>query len=299
MAKKRGTMDRRDFFKAGTGTVVAGALGLGGHPAEADDEKPTSRVVLIRREDAVGEDGSLRDHILPGMLDDAVTALFETDDAPQAWRRVVGPDDVVGIKSNEWGRLPTPAALEQAIVERVAKVGVDQANISVDDRGVLHNPVFQRATTLINIRPLRTHHWSGLGTCLKNLISFVPRPSEYHGDTCAPLGAIWHLPELEGKVRLNVLVMLTPQFHGIGPHSFSKQFVWPYAGLIVSADPVAADATGARIIEAKRREFFGDERPISPSPHHIQVADTRYGLGASDPERIELVRLGWQKDALI
>ena len=83
------------------------------------------------------------------------------------------------------------------------------------------------------------------------------------------------------------------------PYSFSKRFVWPYGGLILSTDPVAADATGARIIQAKRKEFFGEDRPISPPPHHIQVADTRYGLGVSDPERIDLVRLGPDQDALI
>jgi hypothetical protein len=127
----------------------------------------------------------------------------------------------------------------------------------------------------------------------------VPKPSEYHGDSCAPLGSIWLLPHLAGKVRLNILVMLTPQFHSVGPHSFSRSFVWPYRGLIVSTDPVAADATGARIIAAKRRQHFGDERPISPPPHHIEIADSRYGLGNSDPARIDIVRLGWDDGVLI
>ena len=48
-------------------------------------------------------------------------------------------------------------------------------SVGVDDRGVRTNPVFARATALINVRPLRTHAWSGLGTCLKNYIMFVPR----------------------------------------------------------------------------------------------------------------------------
>jgi hypothetical protein len=69
--------------------------------------------------------------------------------------------------------------------------------------------------------------------------------------------------------------------------------------LILSVDPVAADATGARIIEAKRRLYFGDGRPISPPPHHIQIAETQYGIGVADPDRIELVRLGWMEEALI
>jgi hypothetical protein len=69
--------------------------------------------------------------------------------------------------------------------------------------------------------------------------------------------------------------------------------------LIVSADPVAADATGARIIQAKRNEYFGEDKPISPPPRHIEAADIKYALGNSHPDRIELIKLGWEKDILI
>ena len=154
-------------------------------------------------------------------------------------------------------------------------------------------------TALVNVRPMRTHAWSGLGTCLKNVIMFVDNPPDYHGDSCAALGAIWQLPQLAGKVRLNVLVMLTPQFHSVGPHSFAKDLVWPYYGLIVGVQPASVDATGARILQAKRRQHFGADRPISPSPHHIEIAGSRYGLGPTDPAQIDLVRLGLAEDALV
>ena len=80
------------------------------------------------------------------------------------------------------------------------------------------------------------------------------------------LDHLWHFPQVKGKTRLNILVMITPLFHGIGPHHFSRSYTWRYNGLIVSTDPVAADATGARIIQAKRDSFFGEKRPISPPP---------------------------------
>ena len=198
-----------------------------------------------------------------------------------------------------WRNLRTPKSLEEAIRQELLGVGVSAKDIAIDDRGVRRNRTFQRATAMINVRPMRTHHWSGLGTCLKNMIMFVPRPADYHGDTCASLGALWLLPELAGKVRLNILVLLTPQFHGVGPHSYSKRFTWPYGGLLVGTDPVAVDATGARIIQEKRNRYFGEAKPIAPSPHHIEIADSRYGLGNSRSEKIELVRLGWQDDALI
>jgi len=295
---RRGAVNRRDFFKIGSGAAAAGLFGAG---ASAEEAKTSarSRVVLVREKDVVGGDGAVDGEMLHAMLNRAMTELFEVDAPLEAWKRVVAPDDVVGIKSNVWTHLPTPPALEEAIRAEVMGVGVKAENVAVDDRGVLKNPVFQRATALINTRPLRTHNWSGLGTCLKNLIMFVPRPPEYHADACAPLGAMWKLPELEGKVKLNILVMLTPQFHGVGPHSFSKEYIWPYGGLIVGVDPVAVDATGARIIQAKRDLYFGGPKPISPPAHHIELAGSRYGLGVSDPEAIDLVRLGWRDEALI
>jgi hypothetical protein len=294
-----GSMNRRDFVKVGSGFAAFGLLDAGRRDAEGQEPLSRSRVVLIRRTDALDAAGAPDGVVLHEMLNEAVAALLGVDQPAAAWKQLIRPGDVVGIKSNAWRLLPTPAGLERAIRDEVVAAGVDPANVAVDDKGVRDNPVFRRATAFINVRPMRTHHWSGLGTCLKNMIMFVPEPSEYHGDACASLGAIWRLPEIEGKVRLNVLVMLTPQFHGVGPHSFSPDFVWPYNGLLVGTDPVAVDATGARIIEAKRREHFGEDRPISPPPHHIQIADTRYKLGVSDPQRIDLVRLGWMEDALI
>ena len=78
--------------------------------------------------------------------------------------------------------------------ERFFNFGVAEANMDIADRGVLSNPIFLKATALVNVRPLRTHHWSGVGTCLKNYIQFVPDPPAYHDEGCSPLGKIWTYP---------------------------------------------------------------------------------------------------------
>lgn len=297
---KTNEISRRAFIGSAAGAAAAGFVGNPGCAENGDSPtEDSSRVVLVRRAGVLGEDGTVQPAVLHQMLNDGVAALMRTDDAAAAWKKIVRPDDVVGIKSNVWTKLATPPSLENAVQHEVAAAGVAPESISVDDRGVRSNAVFQSATALINVRPMRTHHWSGLGTCLKNLIPFVQRPSEYHGDACASLGALWQLPEIKGKVRLNILVMLTPQFHGIGPHSYSKSFVWPYAGLILGTEPAPVDATGARIIQVQRNLFFGEERPISPPAHHIEVAGQRYGLGSTDPSAIEIVRLGDEEGALI
>jgi hypothetical protein len=288
----RSTLDRRGFLQVGGGAAAAGLLGLGAAEAKA-------RAVLVRRREALLPDGRVNGPAVHAMLNEAVAALLGEKDAGAAWRRLVAPTDVVGVKTNEWSHLPTPPELERAIREEVVRAGVRPENVAVSDRGVRSDPVFRRLTALVNVRPMRTHAWSGLGTCLKNLIMFAENPPDHHGDACASLGAIWQLPRLAGRVRLNVLVMLTPQFHSVGPHSFAKELTWPYYGLIVGLQPVPVDATGARIIQAKRRQHFGSDRPISPSPHHIEIAGSRYGLGPSDSARIDLVRLGMAEDALV
>ncbi|MGD9034549.1 MAG: DUF362 domain-containing protein [Desulfobacteraceae bacterium] len=299
MEKKKKVITRRDFMRASSCVAMGSLMGLPllGKSSAKTPEK--SRVVLVRNKNVLDSQGQPRFPVLQEMLDQAVTSLLGEPDPVSAWKQLVKPSDVVGIKSNVWHYLPTPRALEEAIQMRLMDAGVKQENFDVDDRGVLGNPVFERATVLINARPMRTHHWSGLGTLLKNYIMFVSWPFRYHGNACEKLGAIWQRPNVKGKTRLNVLVMLTPLFHGIGPHHFSSRYTWPYCGLIVSTDPVAADATGARIIQVKRNTFFGEEKPISPPPRHIAAADTRFGLGNSRPEHIQLVKLGWGEDILI
>ncbi len=288
------SLDRRGFLHVGGGAAAATLLGAG----RAGTADAKTRVVLVRRREVLGAEGRVNGPVIHEMLNEAVAALLGEKDAGEAWRRLVRPSDVVGVKSNEWGPLPTPPELEQAIRDEIVRAGVRPENVAVDDRGVRSNPVFQRLTALVNVRPMRTHAWSGLGTCLKNVIMFADNPPDYHGDSCASLGAIWQLPRLAGRVRLNVLVMLTPQFHSVGPHSFARELTWPYYGLIVGLQPVPVDATGARIIQAKRRQHFGADRPISPSPHHIEIAGSRYGLGPSDAAGIDLLRLGLAEDAL-
>ena len=233
------------------------------------------------------------------MIDEAVRLLTNEKDTLQAWQQLIKPEDIVGIKSNVWRYLRTPIELEDIIKNRIKQCGVSENSIDIDDRGISGNPVFQKSTALINVRPMRTHDWSGVGSLIKNYIMFVDKPSVYHPDSCADLAKLWYLPHVKGKTRLNILVMLTPLFHGMGPHHFSPKYTWAYNGLLVGFDPVAVDATGVRIIQAKRKQFFGEDRPINPPPKHIFLADTRHHLGTADPNKIELIKVGWEKDILI
>lgn len=290
---------RREFLKDTSAAALAGTLYLTTPLRVFGQSSTNSRVVLVRHKEVIDNYNKPNEKVVQQMLDGAIAALLDVRDPVQAWKKLVRPTDVVGIKSNEWRPINTPPELERAIKKRVEDAGVPAKNIGINDREVRKDPLFINATALINVRPLRTHHWSGVGSLIKNYITFTEDPSDYHPDTCADLASIWELPQVKGKTRLNILVLFAPLFHGIGPHHFSPKYTWAYKGMLVGFDPVAVDSTGVRILQAKRRDYFGEDRPLNPPPKHIFLADTRYHLGTADPGHIELITLGWEEGLLL
>jgi hypothetical protein len=300
--KQKSIISRREFLKNVSMTAVGSSLFLKSG-AKIDithqhAEKKTT-VVLVRNKAVLDSSGKPDYKVVLDMLDQGVTTLMGNRNPVLCWKKLLKKDDVVGIKSNVWRYLPTTSQVENAIKKRVLDAGIPENRIGVGDRGILKNPIFTRATALINARPMRSHHWSGVGSLIKNYIMFVPKPSDYHHDSCADLATIWKLPLVKGKTRLNVLVMFTPQFHGVGPHHFNPKYVWKYYGMIIGFDPVAVDSVGVRILQARRSHFFGEERPLNPPPKHVWLADTRHGLGTADPNRINIIKLGFETDILI
>jgi len=277
----------------------AGAFAYGVKTQGNKEAARRAKVVLIRDKNALISFKWPNPGVVQKMLDDSITTLLGETDPINAWKKLVKPSDIVGIKSNVWRPIPTTGEVEQALKTRIMDAGVSEENIGIDDRGVRRNRIFKDATVIINARPARAHHWSGMGGCIKNHIMFVPVPSAYHGDSCADLATLWYKHNLKERTKLNVLLMLNPQFHGIGPHNYSDKYVWEYKGILVSQDPVAVDAIGVRILQAKRREYFGEERPLRPPAKHIYLADTRHNLGVSDLDKIKLIKLGWKEGILI
>ncbi len=284
---------RRNFIKSTASAAMGAAVGI------SPFQKKEARVVLIRNQNVWSSENGVDPQIVQNMLDEAVKTLFDVNNSVDAFKKIVKPGYTVGIKSNAWRFLPTPPELESAITKRLIETGVEEDKISVDDKRVRRNPIFQNADVLINVRPLRTHHWSGIGGCLKNPITFTKKPSDYHDDSCADMATFWELPAIKGKVKLNILSLLNPQFHGRGPHHFDKRYVWKYCGIMVSVDPVAVDAVGLDLINKKRIEHFGRRRALATSPKHVRMADERHSLGISDLNKIELIKLGWQEGSLI
>jgi hypothetical protein len=291
------SLSRRDFLKGTVAAVLGTSIGLGQETAPSPPVK--ARVILIRRPDALDENSQIQEGVIQDMLDEAVMRLLGESTPRAAFGRLVKPADVVGVKSNVWSYLPTPPEVERAIRRRLLDAGVPESNVAIDDHTVRENPVFVKSTALINVRPLRTHYLAGMSGCIKNYIMFDESQEAHHPDSCADLGSLFLLPQVKGKTRLNILCVLTPQYYGRGPHNFNRRYVWNYKGLIVGQDPVAVDSIGLRLLKAKRRIELGPGQEVPPVPKHIELADKRYAIGTSDPDKIELVRLGWTEDILI
>ncbi|GHU80415.1 hypothetical protein FACS1894145_6780 [Bacteroidia bacterium] len=295
---------RRDLIKK-TAALAVGSTILMNVPLESwawgtDSTKAKKSKVVLIRDPKLFTDGNQPDSAIANqMLDKAICELTGKKDAKKAWASIIKPSDVVGIKTNVWNKFPTPEIVNEILKEKALQAGVKEDNVSVKDRGVLDDPVFQRATALINVRPMRTHAWSGVGSCIKNYIMFSPKPASYHDDSCASLAALYDLPFVKGKTKLCILVMFNPLFHHRTAQDASEEYMWKYSGLIVGFDPVAVDSVGLRIIQGKRNAFFGEDKPLNPPAKHIELADTRYHLGNANPAKIDLVKLGWEEESFV
>ena len=285
---------RRRFVTTVSAAAVAAALSP---KVGAEEAKPRARVVLVRDADVLDDAGKPRAEVIQRMLDRGMCELFRVERPVEAWKKALGPAKTVGIKTNVWKFLSTPPEVEAALKLRIVEAGIAEGSVRIDDRGA--RKTLATCDALVNARPLRTHHWAGIGGCLKNPIMFAEDPSFYHPDLCADLGALWSLPALKDKVRLNVLVVLTPQFLTRGPHHFDPRYVWPYRGILLSTDPVAVDAIGVRLLDAKRKQALEEERPLTELAHHVRIAGEKHKLGVADPGRIDLAKLGWTEGILI
>jgi hypothetical protein len=301
---------RREFLK--NSALATGSLALGASLAAKEARggvdqiagkgptpsaiKPRSKVVLIRDRNVFTADGRVDAAVAGRMIDEALCELLSSTRTAEAWKQLFSQNDLPGIKTNVYGYLPTPPELNELLRTRLAACGRSDATIPVTDREA--HTLLADCTAILNVRPVRTHHWSGIGGCIKNHIMFVTNPADYHADSCADLGAIWNLPIVKGKTRLNVLLALNPLFYGRGPHNFDPRYQWNYCGIFVSRDPVAVDALGAELLRLKRIDHFGEDKAVTPTKH-IEMAEMRHGLGESDLARIDLVRVGWKDEILL
>lgn len=143
------------------------------------------------------------------------------------------------------------------------------------------------STALINVGVLKNHDLAGLAVLMKNYYGAIHNPNKYHDQNCSPY--IAHLSthaEIRRRVRLNIVDAPVGQYHG-GP-AFHGSYTWPFRGLILSTDAVAADRVAQDFIDQQRvKAGLGTLAAAHQTPAWLDEAG-RLGLGESDRRLIKL-----------
>ncbi|MGA8086919.1 MAG: DUF362 domain-containing protein [Terracidiphilus sp.] len=130
---------RRDFLKeVPAGAAVLSATGQAGalFGAERTAEHAKSRVVIAHDALLRGTGSAVDSSHMLSLLDRAMQTLTDRDHAFEAWRKLVHPGEVVGLKVNTLGGrgISSNPQLVEAICERLQEAGIRSADIVVWDR---------------------------------------------------------------------------------------------------------------------------------------------------------------------
>ena len=275
-----------------------------------------SRVVVVTHPEVLIKDYRANPPIVRQMLDRAVMELSGAKTEAEAWRQVGREDDFVAVKYNSMGRptLESHVEINEAVAAQLAALAkVDSKKILAVDRTVpapydelsepftlpsrslatrLRRLYTDQATAIVNVSVLKTHFGEGQSAALKNHLGSINNPAAYHG--WEPDRMPLSIPELNAlapirtKTRLVIIDAIRPLYAG-GPTD-NPEYRWDYRGLIVSKDPVAAEAVGMRVLEAKRAEVRKKEWPMTAARLMVAHAQ-KIGLGQADPARIDLVEI--------
>jgi hypothetical protein len=293
MDEKRGVVTRRDFVRATSGAAVGASLFGVSWAGQAGRTPRPARVVLVRDQQVLDASHQVDDGVLRWMLAETVTRVTGEKNARDAWRSLVRPEDEVGLVPTDHLN-PTHREIVAAVRGALVEAGIPEARIRVAQGGP---EKAEACTALIALPALKAHWLTGIGTVLKNYITYAGHPSRYHGENNDRLGEIWLLPNVKGKTRLVLVDALRPLCDK-APQA-DPRYMWDYGGLIAGTDPVAVETVCLKIITARREALKGEPWPISPPPLCVAMADKRYGLGTSKLEEITIARAGWSEGALV
>ncbi|MBM4019994.1 MAG: DUF362 domain-containing protein [Planctomycetes bacterium] len=273
-----------------------------------------SRVVVVTHPEVVIKEYRVNPPVIRQMLDRALVELSGSRTEAEAWQKVARADDFVAVKHNSIGRptLHSHTEINDAVAAQLAAAAQVKPDrilaadrllpapynelsdpFTLPSRGLetrLRRLYTEQATAIVNVSVLKAHYSDGLSAALKNHLGSVNNPAAYHGwepdrmpRSIPELNA---LPPLRSKTRLAIIDAIRPLFAG-GPVD-DPQYRWDYRGLIVSTDPVAAEAVGLRLLEAKRAEFRKKEWPMAAARLMLAHAQ-EIGLGNADADRIDVV----------
>jgi uncharacterized protein (DUF362 family) len=279
---------RREFLK----TCVAGAAFVGGahsvsgslfaHPAQE-----RSRVVISRDPQLRGAGSKVDSTRLLTMLDRCIQALYRSDSPLEAWKKVVRPGEVVGLKVNGLaGRgISTNVLLVEAICERLREAGIPEKDIVIWDRlnVDLESAGFRVAARRDRIR-FMGNDTAGYEDDLAVYGSVGSRLSKTLTQVC---DAVVNLPVLKDHGIAGVTLTLKNMFGAIhNPNKYHLNVGDPYVADVNMLPPIRQKVR-LHICDATTAQYEG-------GPSYMPQWTWPYdGLLASrDP--VALDTLGWQ-----
>ena len=315
MSQTSQSASRREFLRRGLawgGALWAAPDGYSAALAPLPGSAEKSRVVIARDARLRGPEGGLDSGRLLKLLDRALQGYFNGDSPAEAWKKVVRPGEVVGLKVNCLAGKGNATRLElvNAVCERLREVGIreiviwdrlnadlESARFRIVERGsglrcfgndtagfeeelATWGSVGSRVTrtltqicdAIINLPVLKDHGIAGVTLALKSMFGAIHNPNKYHLDVGDPYVADVNMLP---AIRQKVRLHLCDALNAQyeGGPSFMPQWIWPYNGLLVARDPVALDATGWQIIEKKRAEKgLKPLREMKREPTYIATA---------------------------
>ena len=301
------------------------AVGMAAVPAVAAEKV---RVVVARNPRAVNDRNVCDAAETTRLFDQALQALTGVKTPAESWKLLgLTPADVVAVKMNcnNWTITLSPhRELVEAVCRSLETVipanqiilydndtealkasgfainragpgvrcfGTDQGG-GFDPKERLTRIITQTATRIINLASLKCIENNVLtGLFIKNEMvaslffknhigSLIPQDmSKCHSDPDF-LAEVSSRPSIREKTILN----LCDGLRG----TYRRGVPWYWAGIILSKDPVAAEAAAISAMNEKRAtEKIG---PL-PLPESLKIAESKYHLGTSKQENIELVRI--------
>lgn len=317
MNGKLSTSRRKFLHRCFAGAMLMGGAGAGegrasNAPLRGSALEGKSKVVVSRDAQLRKAGSSVDSDRLLRILDRALQTLYDRDSPVDAWKRVVRPGEVVGLKVNCLAGKgnSTRVELVEAICERLQQVGVkdiviwdrlnadlESARFRIVERGpgvrcfgndtlgfeeelaiygsvgsLLSRTLTQVCDAVINLPVLKDHGIAGVTIALKSMFGAIHNPNKYHLDVGDPYVADVNMLP---PIRRKVRLTIcdaTTAQYEGGP-SYMPQWTWPYNGLLAATDPVALDHTGWQIIEKKRAAMgMKPLKELKREPTYISTA---------------------------
>ena len=285
-------------------------------PADPAGPRSNKSVVVRTQSDFVANAAEIRTKVMVEMFDSALMKLAKTDTVAGAWANYLRGDDVVALKFNPHGErefgtarpfarmivesllrsgwsaeqivlVDAPVGIEQQLGTRSRQIGWSAAATDFGSGRDRLAAFLEQVTAIVNIPYLKNDNIMGLSGCLKNITyRVVKHPARLHSNGCSPfLADILALPEISGKLRLNIMNALRIAYHG-GP-LVAREYIHSPGLLLMGRDPIAVDAVALGTLNAARRN--AGLAPIAMDEEHLPalIDAAGKGLGQVDFRMIE------------